>query len=78
MDKATLHYRIMSVCTSFVFGAVATISWALVLSTEIVATAPSEKLVHADTIRYVSLSLFHVPDIFSLFTLSLDNSYLYI
>jgi len=63
-------YLYLFVCANFVLGAIATISWALALGTnEIVGAAPSEKFSHTDTIRYVSPSLFHVPNIFSLFIL---------
>jgi len=71
------EYRSMSVCTGFVLDIVATFSRVLTLGTnEVVATSPSEKPVHADPIRYVSLCLFYVPDMLSLFTLSLNNIYI--
>ena len=67
-------YRNVSACGGFVLDAVVTFSRVLTLGTnEDVATSSSEKLVHADPIRYVSLFLFHVSDMFSLFTLSLNN-----
>ena len=70
-------YRNVSVCGGFVLDAVVTFSRVLTLgNNEDVATTPSEKLVHADRFRYVSLCLFHVPDMFSLFTLSLNNFYI--
>jgi len=60
---------------SFIFDAVVTFPRSLTLGTnDDVATTPSEKLVHADPILYVSLRLFNAPDIFSLFTLSLIRS----
>ena len=70
-------YRNVSVCTGFYLDAVATFSRVLVVgNNEVVATAPSEKLVNANTILYVSRCLFHVSDMFSLFTLSLNNIYI--
>ena len=67
-------YRNVSVCTGFYLDAVVTFSRVQTFGTnQEVPTAPIEKLVHADTILFVSLCLFHVPDKFTLFTLSLNN-----
>jgi len=67
----------MSVCTGFNLDVVATFSRVLSLGTnEVVGITPSEKPVHADPIRYVSLCHLHVPVIFSLCTLSFNNIYI--
>jgi len=67
----------MYVGTGFVLDVVTTFSRVLALGTnEVVATTPSEKLVHVEPIQNVSLCLFHVPDTFSLFTLSFNYIYI--